>query len=108
MTYLHREIMGAVSGQFVDHKDGNPLNNTRKNLRFCSKAENQYNQRKRLDNTSGYKGVYWNRLNKNWRVKINYKNKTIEVGSFSKATDAALAYDSAALKYHGQFARTNF
>lgn len=104
---LHRLIMNASKGIYVDHIDGNPLNNLRSNLRLCSNAENGRNQKLHKNNTSGYKGVHWSKLNKKWKVeiKINYKNKFI--GLYNTKEDAAKAYNEAALKYFGEFARLN-
>ena len=54
---MHREIMNAQPGQFVDHIDRNRLNNTRANLRFVTQQQNLMNRRLGRNNTSGYKGV---------------------------------------------------
>ena len=57
--YLHRVILGAKRGQFVDHKDGDKLNNTRKNLRFVSTSQNNINRHKaRPTSKSGIPGVW--------------------------------------------------
>ena len=45
----------------IDHKDGNPLNNTRSNLRVVSNALNSRNKKKHKNNTSGYNGISWNK-----------------------------------------------
>jgi hypothetical protein len=104
---MHREILNAPKGMDVDHANGNGLDNRRENIRLCSKAENNCNVDKRTTNTSGYKGVYWNsRMNK-WYAKIGVDGQQKYLGSFSRKEDAALAYDRAAPKYHGQFAQLN-
>ena len=54
---MHREIIGASEGVEVDHRDGNKLDNRRKNLRVATKSQNQANARKHRDNKSGFKGV---------------------------------------------------
>jgi hypothetical protein len=108
-VYLHRFIMGAKKGEQVDHRDGNGLNNQKSNLRFCNHAQNQHNQQiKRFKKTSTYKGVHrpikWNM----WVATIQVNNTTKYIGHFQKEIDAARAYDIAALKYYGEFARLNF
>lgn len=102
-TSLHRVILNPGSGFVVDHINGDGFDNTRENLRVCTHAENIRNSKVKCGR---YKGVrkYGNR----WyaRIKVNYKE--IHIGSFANKEDAAIAYDNAAKKYHGEFARTNF
>jgi hypothetical protein len=106
-TYMHREIMGAASGQKVDHKDFNGLHNWRDNLRLCTGAQNIQHQRKRRDCTTPYKGVS-RRKSGYFHVEITANGTRIRMGSFTSAEDAAHAYDEAAVINHGQFAVTNF
>jgi hypothetical protein len=61
---------------------------------------------KHRDNTSGHKGVSWYKRDKKWRAKININNKAIHIGYFDNLEDAATAYQAAALKYFGEFARS--
>jgi len=104
---MHRQIMDTPSNMQVDHIDGNGLNNQKHNLRNCSSAENRKNRRLGKNNKVGFKGVYEFR-NKVFVSKI-YANKVlIYLGLFKTATMAAIAYDEAAMKYHGEFARLNF
>jgi hypothetical protein len=105
---LHREIMNAPDGVDVDHKDGDGLNNLRKNLRFCTNAQNQRNRGVQSNNTSGYKGVYWFKRSGKWKVQIEVAGKKIYLGLYTDLIEAAKAYDTAARKYHGRFAKTNF
>lgn len=97
-----------MPGEEVDHIDGNKLNNTRGNLRIASNAENKMNRDKQSNNTSGYKGVSFHKKYKKWRAIIGIQGKSIHLGYFSDAVEAAKAYDDSARKYHGEFARTNF
>lgn len=103
---LHREIMDAPAGLYVDHINGNGLDNRRENLRLCTAKENIWNQRRRTKNTSGFKGV--NKSGGMWRARIKVNNQEIPLGCYEDATEAARAYDYAAKKYFGEFARTNF
>ena len=54
---MHRVIMNAQRGQYVDHINNDRLNNTRANLRLCTQSQNQANRRRHKNNTSGYKCV---------------------------------------------------
>lgn len=104
---MHREILGAKPDEEIDHVDGNRLNNQRSNLRLCSSAENKHNRGKSKNNTSGYKGVHWNKQNGKWRSRIMVNRRVYHLGFFENSEDAAKAYDIAALKYHKDFARVN-
>ena len=107
-TLLHRLITEAQKGQSVDHINGNTLDNRRNNLRLCTHQQNMCNMKKPKTNTSGYKGVYWHKGANCYisSVKENYKNHYL--GCFKNKVDAAQTYDSAAIKYHGEFAKINF
>lgn len=101
---LHKLI---VPFEIVDHIDGNPLNNKKDNLRPCTRKENGRNRNINKNNSSGFKGVSFitkkNRMCA--QIKVDYKN--IHLGYFKTAEEAARAYNAAALKYHGKFARLN-
>lgn len=104
---MHRMILDAEPGQIIDHKDGNKLDNRRSNIRFCTSQQNQANMGKPITNSSGYKGVYRNKKDGLWYVRISVGNKRIWVGCFKDVRKAAIAYNEAALMYHGEFARLN-
>jgi hypothetical protein len=91
----------------VDHKDRNPHNNKWDNLRICTRTENFQNKDKYVKNKSGYKGVFITSSGK-FRAKIRVNNKPIHLGNYLTAPEAALAYDSAAVKYFGEYAVLNF
>ena len=104
--YLHRFLLGVCDSKiFIDHKDGDTLNNTNKNIRIASNSENQKN--KNGYGTSKYLGVTLDKRRNKYRVVINVNGKNIWIGSFDDETNAALAYNSAAAKYHGEFANPN-
>jgi hypothetical protein len=102
---LHRFIMNPPSNMQVDHASGDTLDNRKVNLRICTHAENQWNRKKSINNTSGYKGVYFHRGNGKWRAKIKLNNKCLHIGYFDTPEKAYKAYCEASEKYHGEFGR---
>lgn len=104
---LHRVIMNAPKGSSVDHIDRNALNNTRANLRICTTAENRRNNKKFSNNTSGHKGVSWDKVNQKWRAYIVVNYRQTHLGYFTDVEEAAKAYDEAAIRLHGEFKSTN-
>ncbi len=101
---IHRTIMGAKSGQMVDHENGNGLDNQRNNLRFCTNSQNQPNSNPQSH--LQFKGIYESHGRFNARIKV--EGVRISLGSFTNARDAAIAYDKAAIEKFGEYARTNF
>ena len=104
-VYLSRYLMNPPDEVEIDHKDRNPLNNRRSNLRIATSSQNKINLIRK--NPSGFRGIYWNKDNLNWRARIQYKHSTHEIGSFSNKEDAARAYNEHAVKLHGEFAILN-
>lgn len=104
---MHRMILGAVKGQYVDHINGNGLDNRKENLRFCSNRENSFNSKHRVNAKSKYKGVSWCSRTKRWQTALRIAKKSIWLGRFKIQQEAAKAYNEAAIKYFGEFARLN-
>jgi len=107
-VFMHRMIMNAPKGLFIDHIDGNGLNNRRSNLRPCTPAQNVQNSRPRCNASSKYKGVFWNKTNKKWNATIHKGDNRIYLGGFDDEIEAALAYDRKAKELFGEFAYLNF
>ncbi len=104
---MHRLILSAPKGIYVDHIDGNPLNNTIENLRMCRKQQNEFNTKIRMDNSSGYKGVSFSKSKRLYRAYINRDGKQYFLGYFLTKEEAAVAYNEAAVVLFGEFARLN-
>ncbi len=108
LVRMHRVIMNAPPGKIVDHRNGNGLDNTRRNLRFATPSQNSCNCRRRQNGSSKYRGVYFAKNRGKWRAQINYNGTRRHLGYFDNQEDAARAYDNAAKIYHGDFAVLNF
>ena len=108
---LHRVILSRIldrslkKDEQVDHIDCNPLNNRRGNLRLATPSQNGTNQSRPKNNTSGFKGVHWDKRAKKWMATIRINGKKTYLGLFATPELAYAAYCEAALKYHGEFAR---
>jgi len=105
---LHREIMEPPEELLVDHLNLNGLDNRRSNLRLATYGENSQNMRKRKGASSRYIGVNFDKRPGNWRARIMYEGKAKWLGNFDSEEEAGKAYDEAAKKYYGEFARLNF
>lgn len=97
-----------LCGKGTDHIDGNGLNNQRNNLRLASKQQNSWNQRVSRVNKSGFKGVSWNARRKKWLAQMNVNGTYFYLGDHATPEEAARAYDNAARKHQGEYARLNF
>jgi hypothetical protein len=76
---FHRIIMGTNDSKIqVDHINGNTLDNRKQNLRICSNQENSFNKNKNSNNSSGYKGVYFDKERNKWRSAIQFNGKSIK------------------------------
>ena len=91
----------------VDHIDGNGLNNQKVNMRECSTQENSFNQKRRKNTTSKFKGVSWYKRRSVWEAYIHIDYSKKKIGYFDSELDAAIAYNVAAVEHFGEFARMN-
>jgi hypothetical protein len=112
IVLLHRYIMDCPDDMDVDHKHGSStkFDNRRSNLRIATKSENMRNTQKPITNTSGYKGVYWNKSRQLWVAQIacginakNGKKKCYYLGSYENIEDAIAARKEAEKKYFGEW-----
>jgi hypothetical protein len=102
--YMHRLIVGASRGQLVDHKNGDGLDNRRENLRVATRAQNAMNRQPTRGRVVA-KGV--NQVGERWYAAITVRGRRKHLGSFASERAAAQAYDDAAKKHFGEFARVN-
>lgn len=109
---LHREILGITDPTiFIDHIDGNGLNNQKTNLRVARHEQNTRNRGKQKNNTTGYKGVFKIKNTNSYKTVIcireNGKRRVVFQKQFLSAFEAAKAYNQAAIIHHGEFAYQN-
>lgn len=107
-TLIHRFIIGCenLEDLVVDHRDGDPLNNLRTNLRPVTHAQNAQNKPKMEGCSSQYIGVHLDRSNR-WRAFISCNGKMKYLGSFEHEYDAAKMYDIHRIATLGPESRTN-
>jgi AP2 domain len=104
---LHQFLLGIRGRAAIgDHKSGDSLDNRRFNLRVVNFTQNAMNARISTRNKTGYRGVTF--IQNRYRVNIAAYGKQIFVGGFDNPIDAARAYDRAAQKIHGEYAKLNF
>lgn len=104
--YMHVFIMSPVPvGMKVDHKNCNRLDNRRLNLRYATKQQDSFNRPVHRDSLTGVKGVTWHKQHQKWYAQIMVDGKNIFLGLFRQIEDAHKAYEKAAAKLHGRFAR---
>lgn len=108
--YMHELVLqraGFSPTVEVDHDDGDGLNNQRLNLRESTHSQNLANRGPQLNNTSGYKGVTWDKARGKWQASIKVRGQRLNLGRFEMKIDAARAYNEAALQHFGEFAYLN-
>lgn len=111
--FMHRVIL-EMHGQLnhkklVDHINHDGLDNRKSNLRPATMSENKTYGKKYSNNTSGYKGVYFEENGKprKWRSRIAVNGRDTHIGWFYTKEEAAIAYNQASKKYYGNFSYLN-
>ena len=100
---MHRRITDAPKGRDVDHVNHNRLDNRKSNLRVCSRSQNNYNRRINSNNTSGYKGVTWNKGCARWQAQMRINGVLKNLGYFETSEEANIAYQEASKINHGEY-----
>jgi hypothetical protein len=107
--YIHRLVWFYVHkkwpAEYIDHINMDRSDNRLCNLREANIFQNRYNALKRKDNTSGMKGISWNKRSNQWIVQINANKKKHFLGGFTDKTKAYEARLKAMQQLHGEFAR---
>ncbi len=104
---MHREVISAPAGIFVDHISGNPLDNRRCNLRLATTQQNAFNRKITTANTTGAKGVYLCKATGRYYAQICINGRGKHLGFFASIAEAAASYDAAARRIFGEFAKPN-
>ena len=99
---------GEIPEHDIDHKDTDRLNNKINNLRKATRSQNLQNQSVKPSNTSGFKGVSFNKQKNKYEARIRVNGQRIRLGFYDSAEDAGRAYEEAAKLYHKEFAYGNF
>jgi hypothetical protein len=94
---------GAVPEQ-VDHINRNSVDNRIENLRLANRSENACNRKLFSNNTSGCKGVFWNKARSRWFVYVDTNKKRKNIGYFNDFELAELVSTEARDLYHGKYA----
>lgn len=102
---MHREIMCPLDGFYIDHRNGDGLDNRKCNLRIVTHAENMMNRKPSKSLTGKYKGIYPHQGK--WRAEIKRNGKKYYLGVHETEEQAAKAYNRGALIHHGEFAYLN-
>lgn len=98
-------VYGSFPDSFIDHINGKKSDNRIANLRLATDSQNKTNVGKRKHNTSGEKGVSWDRENKKWLAHATLNGRGYHLGRYVEKDDAAAAYQAFAKKHHGEFYR---
>lgn len=90
--------------QYIDHINGNTLDNRIENLRPATCLQNQHNAKKRNDNKSGVKGLSWDKQCQKWKAQIRYNGQKIYLGLFESLENAEEFITLCREMIHGEFA----
>lgn len=100
-------MTGSWPDQYIDHCDNSVCTNQWGNLRAATPSQNAWNSRKRVDNSSGFKGVYFNKLARKWHAQITVRGVRVYLGLFNTPEEAHDAYVASAKLHFGEFARVS-
>lgn len=101
-VYIHRLVMDCPKGIEVDHIYHNPLDNRKSQLRYATSSQQKMNTKIRCDNSSGHRGVYYDKSRNTWNVNINIQNESFRK-RFKNYDDAVNMADNIYNKYFGDY-----
>ena len=112
MKQVHRLVAEAFllnpeNKKCIDHIDGDTINNKLINLRYATNQENSFNQKLSVHNTSGSKGVCYDKSKKKWKSSIKLNSKSIHLGYFERIEDAIQARQIKANEMFGEFCHSS-
>lgn len=93
MIKMHRYIMKVSDKEQIDHINRNTLDNRKCNLRIADAHLNQRNAKLSSRNTSGYKGVYWDKKYQRWCARTLFYGKSFFGGGYVNKEDAISSYE---------------
>lgn len=105
--FMHKEILKVPKGKQVDHINRDKKDNRISNLREVTPSQNQANRGLDSHNTSGYKGVSFDKKAKKYRAYVRKDGKTYNLGFYTEREQAAKAYNLKATELFGEYANLN-
>lgn len=102
--YMHRKILNTPKEKLTDHINRNKLDNRKVNLRIATRSQNAVNVKLFLTNTSGYRGVWWERRRNKWIAEIKYQGKKYYLGEYLNKLDAIKIRRQKTIELFGKFA----
>jgi len=100
---MHRQLLGLDKfDSFVDHVNGNGLDNRRQNIRLATSQDNMRNKGLQKNNKTGYRGVSLTREGY-FRARIKNGGKETLLGIFKTAKEASVVYEAKAAELFGKF-----
>lgn len=106
MLYLHRALMDAPADMMVDHRNGRTLDCRRENLRLATRTQNNANSRGHGRNSSGYRGVSFDRERGLWEAYVSHGGRKYHLGRFASREDAAAIRRERERELFGEFVRS--
>lgn len=103
LIYMHRIVMVPPEGMEIDHINVDKTDNRKENLRICTHEQNCANRKISSRNTTGFKGVSWDKSRGKWLSRIKHDGKQINLGRYESVEDAFRAYCLSAKKLKGEF-----
>lgn len=104
---MHNLIVDPPKKHYIFHRNRNPLDNTKGNLKILNSSQHEVTKPPQSNNQTGLKGVSWHTRFKKWQATIQVNGRKLYLGRFIDIRDAANAYNEAALKHYGDYAYTN-